>query len=195
MRTRIRSFCAVGRFIGHTYVCYTLTIIWLPKNKPNLRRDIPYVKSDPLPAVPYRKRWRICARVSEQHGRNGRQRSAESVMELRFRESAVVDVRTFVTSYIEGFFELYSDTGIWSEDAILQNVFSNGEKLFRDLYDAIEMQLSGSRVLGRKKLDRGWYECRFRSGTRLIIVYYSEDKKARIRWIESMHIERKPIIF
>ena len=47
-------------------------------------------------------------------------------MELRFRESAGVDVRTFVTSYIEGFFELYSDTGIWSEDAILQNVFSNG---------------------------------------------------------------------
>jgi hypothetical protein len=116
-------------------------------------------------------------------------------MELRFRESAAADVRTFVASYCEGFFELYSDTGIWSEDAILHNVLSNAEKLFRDLYDAIEARLSGSRVLGRKNLNHGWRECRFRLGTRLVIVYYSEDRVAQIRWIESVYIERKPIVF
>ena len=116
-------------------------------------------------------------------------------MELRFRESAVADIGQFVASYVEGFFELYSDTGIWSEEIILESIRSNGKKLFYDLYAAVEMRLAPRRVLGRKEEKRGWQESQFYVGSRLVMVYYSEDRKAQIRWVESISIDRKPIIF
>ena len=116
-------------------------------------------------------------------------------MELRFREAAVSDISRFVAGYVEGFFELYSDTGIWSEEIILRSIRSNGKKLFYDLYDTVALQLSDRRILGRKERKRGGHESRFHVGTRLVIVSFSEDKKAKIRWVESISIDRKPIIF
>ena len=116
-------------------------------------------------------------------------------MELRFREAAVADISRFVAGYVEGFFELYSDTGIWSEEIILQCIRSNGKKLFYDLYDAIELRLAARHILGRKEQKRGWQESRFHVGTRLVIVSFLEDRKTGIRWVESISIDRKPIIF
>jgi len=98
-------------------------------------------------------------------------------MELRFRQSAVADVSRFVAGYVEGFFELYSDTGIWSEELILKSIRSNGKRLFYDLYNAVEFHLSARRILARKQGKGGWQELRFHVGTRLVIVSFSEDKK------------------
>ena len=57
------------------------------------------------------------------------------------------------------------------------------------------MRLAYSTVIGRKKTRRNWKELDFYVGSRLIIVHYSEDAKEHIRWVESISIERKPIIF
>ena len=118
-------------------------------------------------------------------------------MELRYREAARADVRAFVGGYIEGFWELYSDSGIWSEQVLLESVLANGGKLFNDLYNAIDARLAKKLVLGRKEsgVRHGWFECRFSIGSRLVLVFYSEDSKQRIRWVESIAIGRKPIIF
>jgi hypothetical protein len=117
------------------------------------------------------------------------------VMELRFRESAIADISAFIANYEESFFELYSDTGIWSEDIILENVRESAKKLFGDLFDVIENQLASSKVLGRQRLKDGWHEHRFRIGARLIIVHYFDDTQDRVRWVESIFIDRKPILF
>jgi len=67
------------------------------------------------------------------------------------------------------------------------------------LYDAIaaaiDACLAGSKVLGRKSLTQGWYEVDLQVGCRLVVVYYSEDMRGNVRWVESISVDRKPIIF
>jgi len=129
------------------------------------------------------------------HGKDKQNNEREFAMELLFREAAKAYIASFITHYEEGFFELYRDTGIWSEEMIIESVRANGKKLFEDLYSAIESRLSPTPVLGRKRLRKKWHEIDFHVGDRLIIVHYSEDIRAHIRWIESISIDRKPIIF
>lgn len=103
-------------------------------------------------------------------------------MELLFREAAKSHIASFVSHYEEGFFALYRDTGLWSEEMIIEGVRANGRKLFEDFYNTIESQLSRTLILGRKKLKKGWYEIDFHVGSRLVVVHYSEEVKKRIRW-------------
>src|SRR3989344_5400286 len=140
-------------------------------------------------------RRNVCANACERLGKKEQPKTVARTMELRFREAAAADISRFVAGYVEGFFELYSDTGIWSEEIILQSIRSNGKKLFYDLYDAVELRLSARRILGRKQRKRGWQESRFHVGTRLVIVSFSEDRKAGVRYVEAISIDRKPIIF
>ena len=116
-------------------------------------------------------------------------------MELRFKESALADVNSFVFHYEEAFLELYRDSGLWSEEIILESVRGNAKRLFAEIYDAIEKYLGLYRVLGRKRTRDGRYELSFQVGSRLVIVYYSEDRRGGVRWVESISIDRKPIIF
>ena len=116
-------------------------------------------------------------------------------MELRFKESALADVNSFVFHYEEAFLELYRDSGLWNEEIILESVRGNSKQLFAEIYDAIEKYLGRNRVLGRKRARDGWCELSFQVGSRLVIVYYSEDKREGVRWVESISIDRKPIIF
>lgn len=116
-------------------------------------------------------------------------------MKLLYREAAKAQIASFISQYEEGFFELYRDTGLWSEHLIVEGIRANGNKLFDNLYDVIDAGLSEIRVLGRKKLKQEWHEVNFHVGDRLIIVHYSEDAKRRTRWVESISIDRKPIIF
>src|SRR3989344_3894362 len=125
-------------------------------------------------------RRNVCANACEKLGKKEQPKTVARAMELRFREAAVSDISRFVAGYVEGFFELYSDTGIWSEEIILRSIRSNGKKLFYDLYDTVALQLSDRRILGLKERKRGGHESRFHVGTRLVIVSFSEDKKAKI---------------
>lgn len=116
-------------------------------------------------------------------------------MELLFREVAKTHVVSFISNYEDAFFSLYHDTGLWNEEMIIESVRANGNKLFDDFYSAVESRLSRTPILGRKKLKKGLHEMDFYVGSRLIIVHYSEDAKEGIRWVESISIDRKPIIF
>ena len=42
------------------------------------------------------------------------------MVKLRFKAQALSELKSFVRNYEEAFYELYKDTGIWSEDLIIQ---------------------------------------------------------------------------
>ncbi len=116
-------------------------------------------------------------------------------MELRYREAAIADLRRYVAQYASSFFESYRDTGLWNADTIIASAGQNAEKLQDMIFESISARLTALRVIGRKQLFDSWGEIGFHVGSRLVIVYYSEDKKNKTRWIESISIDRKPIIF
>ena len=115
-------------------------------------------------------------------------------MRLLFEEQAVGELQNFIRHYEEAFFELYRDSGVWNEELIIQSYRESTTRLYIAILEEIESRLSRQKVLGRKTAEH-WKELAFHVGERLIIVRYSEDLKRKIRWIESIAIDRKPIIF
>jgi hypothetical protein len=139
-----------------------------------------------------------CASGCAPHGKNESLPAHALVMEVRFRESAVAELRGFVRNYEEAFVRLYSDTGILDEATIVENYKRSALKIFTDVFTSIKGRLAHGKVFGRKKNERRngqWREVNFHVGDRLVIVYYSDESSAKIRWIESISIDRKPIIF
>lgn len=61
-------------------------------------------------------------------------------------------------------------------------------------HQEIEDKLCKKQVLGNKSFGP-WNELDFYVDSRLIIVYYSQDLKNKTRLVESVAIDRKPIIF
>ena len=116
------------------------------------------------------------------------------MLKLRFKSQALSGLKSFIRNYEEAFYELYKDTGIWSEDLIIQIYEENARKLYLQILQEIENKLDKKQVLGHKSLG-SWQELNFYVGNRLIIVYYSQDLKNKARLIESIAIDRKPIIF
>lgn len=115
-------------------------------------------------------------------------------MKLRFKSQALSELKSFIRHYEEAFYELYRDTGIWSENLIIQTYEENAKKLYLQILHEIESKLSKKKVLGYKFIGL-WQELNFYVDNRLVIIYYSQDFKNQIRFIESISIDRKPIIF
>lgn len=113
---------------------------------------------------------------------------------ILFRELALSELKKFIHSYEEGFFILYQDSGLWNEGDIINHYRRVAKKLSDRIFAGIERHLKNKKVLGRKRNGR-WNELDFYIGGRLIIVYFSDDLMDEIRWIESINIDRKPIIF
>ncbi len=116
------------------------------------------------------------------------------MLKLRFRSRALLELKSFVRHYEEAFYELYKDTGIWSEELIIQTYQESAKNLYSQILEEIENKLGRKRVLGYKTLGI-ISELDFCVGDRLVIVYYSDDPKNKTRLIESISIDRKPIIF
>jgi hypothetical protein len=116
-------------------------------------------------------------------------------MELRLRESAIADLRLYIANYANSFFELYQDSGLENENEIMTAARQNADKLYDVIYANLAVRLGANTVMGRKKMRLDWQALNFYVGSRLIIVNYSEDAKTRTRWVESISIDRKPIIF
>jgi hypothetical protein len=116
------------------------------------------------------------------------------MLKLKFKSQALSELKNFIRNYEEAFFELYKDTGIWSEDLIIQIYRESARKLYLQILEEIENKLGRREVLGGRS-SGFWRELDFHVGNRLIIVYYSQDLKNKVRLIESIAIDRKPIIF
>jgi len=52
------------------------------------------------------------------------------MLKLRFRSRALLELKSFIRHYEEAFYELYKDTGIWSEDLIIQTYQKFVESIF-----------------------------------------------------------------
>ena len=105
-----------------------------------------------------------------------------------------MQLQRFVRQYEEAFFELYSDTGLWNEELIIESYRESAQKLYLTILQEIQQKLQPRKVLGRRQLSE-WNELTFYVGHRLVIIYYSEDARHSSRFIESINIDRKPIIF
>ena len=116
-------------------------------------------------------------------------------MELQFRESAISALNSFAAHYERAWCDLFRDTGLWNESSIIDGFKKSAKKMRDTILAGIEAQLIERDVLGRKTVGRDWHEIYFHVGSRLVIVHYSEDRKEKIRWVESISVDRKAIIF
>ncbi|MBI4257112.1 hypothetical protein HY626_03610 [Candidatus Uhrbacteria bacterium] len=111
-----------------------------------------------------------------------------------YSESAILTVKGFIRAYEEAFFELYRDSGLVTEQKIIENYRLSAKKLSEQIFSEIEKHLGVKRVLGRKEHKPWHHELTFYVGSRLITVFYTTDEDDS-KIIESIGIERKPIIF
>lgn len=115
------------------------------------------------------------------------------MIKLSFKPRAIFALKVFIRHYEEAFFELYEDSGLWNENLIIESYKQSAKRLYKSILDEIKKRLLSHKVLGRKAAS-GWNEIDFYVGNRLIVVHFSEKRKAT-RQIESIFIDRKPIIF
>ncbi len=113
---------------------------------------------------------------------------------LLFSAQALADLQRFIRYYEEAFFELYRDSGVWNEELIIQSYRESAQKLYLTVLHEIAQRLAPRKVLGRRSLLHVNELC-FYIGERLVIVEYTNDPAHNIRLIESIAIDRKPIIF
>lgn len=116
------------------------------------------------------------------------------MLNVRFRDKAIIDLQIFIHGYEESFLHLYNDSGIWSENAIVNLYKESGTELYERILKNIAAKLEGDKVLGRKERDMVM-EIDFFVGSRLVIVLFSDDHKYNIRWVEAISIDRKPLFF
>ena len=116
------------------------------------------------------------------------------MLNLYYREAAISAITGFIRAYEEAFFELYQDSGLVTERVILENYRLSAKKLSKQIFLEIEKHLVKKAVLGRKESEH-WHELTFYTGSRLITVYYTTDKIDGSRTVQTIGIERKPIIF
>ena len=116
-------------------------------------------------------------------------------MDLQFRISAIAALNAYAAHYAEGFIKLYEGSGLWNEGLIIEGYRKSAKQIRDNILANIHIYLSRQRIIGRKALKQGWHEITFHVDTRLVVAHYSEDKQENTRWVESISIGRKPIIF
>ncbi len=116
------------------------------------------------------------------------------MLEIRFTEKAITEIEVFIRNYRESFLHLYSDSGIWSEQAIRNMYVKSADELRKEIIGGILGKLNKNKVLGRKEQDT-MTEIDFYIGSRLIVTIFSDKHELDERWVESISIDRKPIIF
>lgn len=72
---------------------------------------------------------------------------------VRFRDSAVAGVDSYIHGYADYFFDLFTNTGIFSESTIRENYVREARGRRDDLFEKIVERLSGASVLGRTPSD------------------------------------------
>lgn len=115
------------------------------------------------------------------------------MFEVKLTQRAIIDIEMFLTGYEDSFSQLYTNSGIWSENLIVGLYAQSARELRDKILHTIEERLKENKVLGRKKHD-AMFEISLHVGTRLVIILYSE-KAQHMRQVEYVFIDRKPIIF
>ena len=114
----------------------------------------------------------------------------EVIMEVRFSEAAWLAIDLYVLHYENSFIELFRDSGLWNEEMILAGYRDSASRLFQNLYIVIEERLSRVSVFGRQKAGRRLQRLVITIEDRVVILHYSENKKAKMRYIETISIHR-----
>lgn len=116
------------------------------------------------------------------------------MIKLRFEPQALSQLQLFIRHYEQAFYELYRDSGLWNEDLIIESYRQSARKIYLSILQQIEIRLGKAKILGRKPGDH-LSELDFFVDNRLVVVHYYEGKNKKTRFIQSIAIDRKPIIF
>ena len=111
-------------------------------------------------------------------------------MEVRFAAAAWLAIDLYVLHYEDSFVELFRDSGLWNEEMILAGYRDSASMLFQKLYEEIEERLSGTSVLGRQKAGKNLQRLVITVGDRVVVLHYSENKKNKARYVETISIHR-----
>ena len=69
---------------------------------------------------------------------------------VKFSESAINAINDYSRRYREYYEELYSDTGIWWEDQIIDNYIKESITRRSEIIDLIDLKLKEETILGRQ---------------------------------------------
>lgn len=116
------------------------------------------------------------------------------MFEFEISAHAYAGLVNFINAYEDGFLELYSDTGIVSEDLILEQYHQAAIDLRKRITSTISAHFNQDKILGRKKQGI-YYEYALGVGSYIIFIVYREYPWVQTRIIEAIGIDRKPIIF
>lgn len=113
---------------------------------------------------------------------------------IRFSQQAERELFSFINNYETAFFELYRDTGLWNEKLIIQGYRDSALRLLNQIILTTQHRLQPTTVIGRQK-QQGYFSLSFHVGSRLISIFYEEEKSVKTRIVISISIDRKPLIF
>ena len=111
-------------------------------------------------------------------------------MEVRFAAGAWLAIDLYILHYEDSFVELFRDSGLWNEEMIIAGYRDSASRLFENLYGTIEERLSGRSVLGRQRAGKNLQRLILTIEDRVVVLHYSEDKKEKVRYVETISIHR-----
>jgi hypothetical protein len=94
-------------------------------------------------------RLRSWGRISEKNKNS----PIDNMPNVRFSESAIDAINEYSRKYREYYEDLYSDTGIWWEDQIIDNYRNESYTRRAEIFDTIDTKLKQDIVFGRKPWD------------------------------------------
>ena len=116
------------------------------------------------------------------------------MLEIRFTQKAIIDIEIFIRNYEDSYLQIFNDSGIWSEYIIKDMYRKSADELRENIVSGIVEKLNKKKVFGRKESEL-MTEIDFYIGSRLVMVLFSDNKESKERRVESIFIDRKPIIF
>lgn len=112
------------------------------------------------------------------------------MFKVLFSEEGAEGINLFTKRYEECFVSLFHDSGIWSENVIIDKYRFAAKELNHCFVDEIVQRLKGDTVLGRKKRAL-WFEVGFHIDHRFMSVCYTENKKEKQRTVEWTSVNQK----
>ncbi len=100
--------------------------------------------------------------------------------EIIFTKNAIKNIEVYIDLYTSYFTEFYSNTGIWSEEIIIEMYSKEGEKRFFEIVDAITQTLQRTIISYPNNI------AKIRWKSKILTIKFTDDGNSRI--IENIKI-------
>ena len=102
-----------------------------------------------------------------------------------------IKIDNFINSYTNTFLERFNDTWIFDEYIITQKYKEQSLKLNNDIYLSIQEKLSEENIYWYRLNSKNNKECIIFIWNYMIVLWYKENEKEKIRILEYININKK----